>query len=343
MNNRIKSLQKRLGEWEIDSLIIENPIDLLYLTDLLLSKGRLLVRPDQAELCVDGRYFGEASLKAPCTVSLWVKGGEVKQKGRIGFDSAWTTVANFEGLKKESPDALWVPVKGPLTEQRRIKEPKEIASLREAAKITWAGIQHIRSLFREGVSEQELAFEFEFFVRKSGASRLAFETIVAFGENSAYPHHRASSARLQKNQIILIDAGAVFDHYCADVTRVFFFGQIDPRLEEMFQLVRESYNSAHQQIHVGAMIQTVDRAAREVFAEAGVESLFTHSLGHGLGLEAHESPLIRWNGDDREMTLRSQMVIAIEPGLYQTGLGGVRYENSGIVTKNGFESFYPEN
>ena len=233
-------------------------------------------------------------------------------------------------------------IKEPLTEQRLIKDVNEIKALREAAKITWAGIQHIRSLFRDGVSEQELAFEFEFFVRKNGASRLAFETIVAFGENSAYPHHRASSARLQKNQIVLIDAGSVFDHYCADVTRVFFFGQIDPKLEQMVQFIKEAYRAAHQQIRIGAKIQTIDRAARDQFARAGVEALFTHSLGHGLGLEAHEPPLIRWDGDDREMIVQPQMVIAIEPGLYQPGLGGVRYESSGIVTKNGFESFYPE-
>ena len=165
---------------------------------------------------------------------------------------------------------------------------------------------------------------------------------MAFGENSAYPHHRSSTARLQNNQIVLIDAGAVFDNYCADVTRVFFFGQPDPRLERMSQFVREAYNAAIRQIHIGANIYAIDRAARDSLALNGVESMFTHSLGHGLGLDGHEPPLIRWDGDDREMPIQPHMVIAIEPGLYQPGLGGVRYENSGIVTKDGFESFYPQ-
>lgn len=341
MNNRIKTLQKKLGSWKLDALVIENPVDLLYLTKLKLSRGRLWVRPDRAELCVDGRYYGEASQKSPCPVALWVKGKEPEQSGRIGFDRVWTTVASLEQFKKESPDAFWVEIDQPVMEQRLLKEAQEIETLREAAKITWAGIERTRSLFRKGVSEQELAFEFEFFVRKNGASRLAFETIVAFGENSAYPHHRSSTARLQSNQLILIDAGAVFDDYCADVTRVFFFGSVDPRLEQMFQFVREAYSAARQQIHIGTKIHTIDRAARDSLAQFGVEPLFTHSLGHGLGLEAHESPLIRWDGAEREMAIQCQMVIAIEPGLYQPGLGGVRYENSGVVTKNGFESFYP--
>jgi Xaa-Pro aminopeptidase len=342
MNNRIKTLQKRLSHWKIDALLIENPIDLFYLTGLKLSKGRLWVLPDRAQLVVDGRYFGEASQKCPCPVVLWEKGKGLEVKGRIGFDSAWTTVANLERLKKESPDAVLMEIDGPVKQQRLLKDPKEIETLREAAKITWAGIERVRSLFREGVSEQELAFEFEFFVRKSGASRLAFETIVAFGENSAYPHHRSSTARLQNNQIVLIDAGAVFDNYCADVTRVFFFGKPDPRLERMFQFVREAYNAAIRQIHIGTNIYTIDRAARDSLTQNGVESMFTHSLGHGLGLDGHEPPLIRWDGDDREMAIQSHLVIAIEPGLYQPGLGGVRYENSGVVTKDGFESFYPE-
>jgi Xaa-Pro aminopeptidase len=228
-----------------------------------------------------------------------------------------------------------------LREQRIIKEDKEIEALREAAKITWRGIERVCSLFQEGVSERELAWEFECFVRQRGASRLAFDTIIAFGEHTAYPHHRPSDARLKKDQIVLIDAGAVFNHYCADVTRVFFFGKPDPRLEQMDRFVREAYRAAQRQIHIGATILAIDRSARDELARQGVEPLFTHSLGHGLGLEAHEPPLVRWDGDDRNMAIQSQMILAIEPGLYRPGLGGVRYENSGVVTKNGFESFYP--
>jgi Xaa-Pro aminopeptidase len=341
MNQRIELLQKRLKEWRVDLLLIENPIDLFYLTHLKLSKGRLWVWPDQAELCVDGRYFDDAKQHSKYTISLWVGGKEPERRGRIGFDSAWTTVDNLERLKKESPVAEWLGVAEPLAEQRLIKDPNEIALLQKAAKITWEGVQHIRSLFEPGIMEQDLALEFEFFVRKQGASSLAFETVVAFGENSAYPHHRASLTRLKNNQIVLIDAGAVFDSYCADMTRAYFFGEPDPRLQKMLHIVREADRVVRKEIRIGTKIGALDRVVRDSFAKAGVEKLFTHSLGHGLGLEIHERPLIRWDGKDRDMTVQPGLVIAIEPGLYQSGVGGVRYENSGVVLDTGFESFYP--
>ncbi|MBF8263887.1 MAG: pepP [Parachlamydiales bacterium] len=334
-------IQERLRDWKIDALLIENPIDLLYLTRLTLSKGRLWVFPDRVELVVDGRYFSAVSGKAPCPVSLWVKGKELPQTGNIGFDSAWTTVANLGQLQKESPDARFIPIVQPLKELRLIKEPNEIEHLRRAAQLTWEGIRHIQSRLKEGISEKELAFEFEFFVRQRGAGGMAFDPIVAFGENSAYPHHRAADARLQKDQIVLVDVGAMIEKYCADATRTFFFGRPDPMLQKMQDLVRAADRAAREQVRVGATVGSLDRAARDVFKRAGVEELFSHSLGHGIGLEAHECPLIRWDGDDREMLLQSGMVIAIEPGLYRPGLGGVRYENTGIVTKEGFESFYP--
>jgi Xaa-Pro aminopeptidase len=341
-NSRIETLQKRLSEWNIEALLIENPIDLLYLTGLKLSRGRLWVRHGDIQLHVDGRYFGEASQKSPCPVLLWEKGKEPKEKGTIGFDSGWTTVANLEKMQQESPAAVFVPIFQPLKAQRMIKDESEIGHLRRAAQITWQGIQHIQTLFRVGVSEQELALEFEFHVRKLGASGMAFEPIVAFGENSAYPHHRASDIRLKKDQIILVDVGAVYEQYCSDATRFFFFGQPDPELERMAQIVRQADRAARAKVRIGSKIGSIDRAARDELAKSGVEALFTHSLGHGIGLEAHECPLIRWDGDDRDVAILPHMAISIEPGLYRPGLGGVRYENTGVVTQKGFESFYPD-
>jgi Xaa-Pro aminopeptidase len=338
---RIEYLQQRLKDWKIDFLLIENPIDLFYLTHLDLSKGRLWVGHDGAQLHVDGRYFGEASRHFRGAVFLWIRGNESPRSGVIGFDSAWTTVDGWEALKKESPNARWTAIASPVLEQRLIKDAEEVVLLQKAAQITWGGIQHIRSLFRDGVSEQELAMEFEFFVRQHGASRLSFDTVVAFGENSAYPHHRASSERLKKNQIVLIDAGATYQSYCADVTRVYFFGEPDPRLMNMLHLVREAGQIAQREVRLGAAVGSLDKAVRCFFREAGVEDLFTHSLGHGIGLETHELPTIRQDSYDCARKIQRSMTIAIEPGLYQPGVGGVRYENSGVVTEAGFESFYP--
>ncbi len=342
MNQRIKQVQQRLGNWGIDALLIESSVDLFYLTGVLLSRGRLWIRSDSAQLHVDGRYFQAAQETASCRVFLWEKGQEPPQHGTIGFDRSATTVAGLEQLRKESCDATWVGITEPIMELRIIKEAQELKFLRQAAEITWAGIEHIRSLFRDGISEQELALEFEFFVRKKGASQMAFDPIIAFGEHSAHPHHHSSTTCLEKNQIVLVDVGAMVKHYCADVTRVFFFGKPDPRLQQMLELVREADRAARKQIGPHTKAGMLDRAARDVFQRADVEALFTHSLGHGLGLEPHERPTIRYDGEDREIAICPQMVVAIEPGLYQPGLGGVRYENSGVITASGFESFYPE-
>lgn len=322
-------------------LIIENPIDLYYLTGLTLSRGRLIVTPQETRLYVDGRYISYAKEKAPCPVFLWEKGTRFDLHNAIEFDSAWTTVAQFEKLKAEFSQPF-IPKPFPLQQQRLIKDEKELRALRKAASITWEGVQHIKTLFKEGISEQELATEFDYHVRKKGASGLSFDPIIAFGENSAYPHHRSSSALLKKNQIILVDVGAIYDHYCGDMTRVFFFGTPHPELEAMYHLVKTAAQAAASRVRIGAPLGSLDRAARDELIRHHKEALFTHNLGHGIGLECHEYPSLRWDGDDKNLPLAAHMVFTIEPGLYQPGLGGVRYENTGVVTEHGFESFYPD-
>jgi Xaa-Pro aminopeptidase len=338
MISRLEKVQKRLGSWNVETVIIENPVDLFYLTGLDLSKGRLVLRTSEAHLFVDGRYISYAKEHSPCPVSLLSTAPPLQ--GPVGFDSAWTTVAALEKLQGDIQ--MLVPISRPLREERAVKEKSEIKKLREAALLTWEGIKHIQRLLREGISEKELALEFEFFVKKQGASGLSFEPIIAFGENSALPHHRASKDRLRKDQVVLIDVGAVVDHYAADVTRVLFFGQKDPELERLHDLVIEADRRARAQVRVGEKMGSLDESARRVFARAGVEELFVHSLGHGIGLETHEYPLIRFDGEDRDDKIRLGMVFTIEPGLYQPGLGGIRYENTGVVTEQGFESFYPD-
>lgn len=339
MNQRIVALQNLLSGWEVEALLIENPIDLFYLTGMKMSRGRLWIRSQLTELWVDGRYFDEARRQFP-HVYLLTKGKPSFK--RVGVDSQWTTLDGLQKLKREYPDTEWVPIVHPIQQLRAIKDSSEIECLRKAAQITWEGIRHIKRRFREGVSEEELAIAFEFFVRKQGASSMAFEPIVAFGENSAYPHHRSSASTLKQNQIVLVDVGAVYQNYCADVTRVFFFGEPDLQFEKMMRLVREADQAARKWAKPGSRVGDLDSAAREVFSKAGVESQFAHGLGHGVGLEVHEYPTIRQDGEDRDALIQSNMVVAIEPGLYQPGLGGVRYENSGVITDQGFVSFYPE-
>ncbi len=339
--NRIARLQDRLLHWHLDALLIENPIDLLYLTGLTLSRGRLLVFADRAELWVDGRYFTYASEKETVPVRLWDSQVSLPA-GKIGFDSSFTSVEARAQLGREQPQAAWQAIAKPLKEIRSVKGKDEIGALQRAADLTWRGILHMKSSLRVGVSEKEVAWEFEQFVRMHGASALSFAPIVAFGENSALPHHRASLSRLEKDQIVLFDVGAVVDDYCGDATRVYFFGSPDPELKKLYAWVREAHLAARRQVRPGAKIQEIDQAARKVFIREGVENLFIHSLGHGIGLETHEFPLLRKDGSDAELALQKGMVFTIEPGLYLPKRGGVRLEDTGFVDETQFCSFYPE-
>ncbi len=339
LNSRMIEFQKNL---ETDAALVENPVDLLYLTGMSLSRGVFLTTKEDAILFVDGRYFSKAQKQAPCTVRLlsgnyladWIEARSIRT---VEFDADWTSVSRHEALKQEVKSVFFKPIAGLLKQQRVIKDAEEMNALKRAATITWEGFKHIESLLKEGVSEEELALEFEFFVRKAGASGLSFSPIVAFGENSAYPHYRAGKATLEQGQIVLIDVGAVVDGYAGDMTRVVFFGTPDPQLESMLELSKKAQQKAFEAARPGVTFGDLDLAARSVYAEAGLEALFTHSLGHGIGLETHEYPSIKLQGPDRDLKLVAGMVFTIEPGLYRPGLGGVRWEDTVVVTKNGCE------
>ncbi len=336
--DRIRKLCRSLQN--VDGCLLENPVDLLYLTGLAMSKGRLWASAKDAVLFVDGRYLEKAKKEAPCTVSEDKNLPEIlKKEKKIGFDSSFITYENYLLLQSYGPKNEWIPIPNPLKTIRGCKEKSEVEALQKAQRLTWEGYQHVLSLLKEGITELEIALEFEIYCRKRGASALSFQSIVAFGENSAYPHYRAGNTKLKKNQIVLMDLGAVLDQYHGDMTRVSFFGTADSKLEKFLRLVRESHDKVIAHIRPGIVIKEVDLIAREVFRNEGVEHLFTHSLGHGIGLDTHEYPVLRFDGKDADIPLQEGMVITIEPGLYQPGLGGVRWENMGLVTKDGFKNF----
>lgn len=340
---RIERACKRVSELKLDGLLIENPSDVFYLTAQMFSLARLLLKPDGASLFLDGRYFGQAQGKVPCEVVLLEK--DTLQKGmtgikKIGFDSAFVTVEKANLLEKTIPGKTWTPIPRPLKELRVCKDADEIAALKKAASVTAEGYRQILKKLKEGIEEQEIAFEFESYCRKAGASKMSFNPIVAFGENSAYPHYRAGRAHLKKNQFALFDLGAVVNHYCGDMTRGFFFGQPQEELERFYKLAKQAHELAAAEIRPGVRLGDLDAMVRAFFAKEGVAHLFTHGLGHGVGIDVHEYPLLRSDSDDCDLILQEGMVFTIEPGLYLPGVGGVRYENTYAVTVSGFENFY---
>lgn len=321
--------------------LIEETADLLYFTGLTVSRGRLYVSKDAACLYVDGRYYEKAKREAPCPVKLWDEQKQIPDP-RMGFDSATVTYQAFLALKSEFPQTEWIPIPNPAKKIRLIKEPEEVKALKRAADLTWRGYQKVISLLKEGVSEEELALEFEIFCRRNGASGLSFEPIIAFGENSAYPHYRAGKTRLKEGHIVLVDVGAVVDHYHGDMTRIFYFGKPDPRLVRLEEIVRGAKKMALAHVKPGVRICDLDQMVRNEFEKEDVKQLYTHSLGHGIGLETHEFPIIRCRGEDSELPLEPGMVITIEPGLYQPGVGGIRLEDTVHVTETGYENFFAQ-
>jgi Xaa-Pro aminopeptidase len=348
--NRIEKLKSLLPLIPCEALLVEYPINLLYLTGLELSAGKLLISATETALLVDGRYIEICRIHSPCPVyrieemSLkdWIFSRQIKS---LAFESDKTSYQNFLGLQKiadelqsQNLSVTIVPTPSPVQKLRWIKDADEKELLQEAAELAYEGYQFVVSQLREGVKESDLAFELEFFWKKKGAKRLAFDSIIAFGANSSMPHYRAGHTSLVKGVPVLIDIGVVWKHYHSDMTRTVFFGDIHPQIQEIYQIVEEAKERALLLCKPGTLIGELDAAARQVIASKGYGEYFSHSLGHGVGLEIHEPPIIRTQGPFSDIPLQTGMVITIEPGIYLPNLGGVRLEDTILITSEGYEN-----
>jgi Xaa-Pro aminopeptidase len=323
---------------DLDACLITDPFDLFYLTGMDVSLGALVLRKDKGALFVDGRYLAIAQKTSPVPVSDEKLKTYLKGAKRIGFDSCYTSYDGYLRLKKEVSGL--VPVPGPLKTIRVIKDKDEIAKMRIAALLSWKGFLHLQKKIKAGMTELELAFEYESFCRKEGASGMAFDPIIAFGENTAFPHHKSGHRKLKQGDAILCDVGVILNHYRSDMTRMLYFGKPNREILRLEEVVRGAQAAALKLCRPGVKLKDLDIAARDVMKKAKLESLYTHSLGHGIGLETHEFPRIRSVGEDADVRLEAGMVITIEPGLYKPGVGGVRLEDTIAITERGHTNFY---
>ncbi len=333
--NRIEKVQHKLKEWKVDLLVVDNPLDLLYLTGQELSAGRLFIFETDAALYVDGRYYETCKKAASLPVFLHAKQSPFPTfvGQRIGFDATFTTYADFEKLACLKGER--VPLISPVLHIRMVKEAEEVARLREAAVLGSKGYDYVRTLLKEGVTEEQVAIELELFWRRAGGERVAFSPHIAFGAHSAYPHYHVGPYSLKKGETVLIDIGVVLDHYHSDMTRVVFFGDPDPQLVEIYHIVRRAQEAALECCRPGIAISEVDCAARSLIEAEGYGGQFLHSTGHGVGLEIHELPWVRKEG---EGVLEPGMVLTVEPGIYVPGLGGIRLEDTVVITPEGHEN-----
>ena len=314
---------------------------LLYLTGFF-GEGAFILLEDEAVLLTDFRYTEQASREAPTLICKKVKGKYIEEVAAVINELEISTVAfaakrmNHYWVTRlnELTEVEWVSLEDPVANLRRVKESAEIDRIREATKLTEAALSELVPKIEVGVSEQALALELEIVMRKMGAEKVAFDPIVASGENSALPHYRPGARKLQKGDLLLVDIGAQVGGYSCDLTRVFGVEEVSAQAQEIYELVLRANQAGIATVKAGAHGKSVDAAARVIFNETAYEECFGHGLGHGVGLEVHEGPSLSLLSDD---TLAAGMVVTIEPGVYLPGFGGVRIEDLVVVTKDGCE------
>jgi Xaa-Pro aminopeptidase len=343
---RLPRLRERLGEAACDALLVTNLANVRYLTGFTGSAALLLVLPDELVLASDGRYqFQSAEQLAAAGVEARIEIGNVAGQrdalsssagavGRLGLEAASVTWARQRAFASEwFPDAELVATENVVEELRRVKDDGEVSRMAAAAAVADQALAEVRHLLAEGISESGFALALDSAIRRLGASGNSFETIVASGPNGAKPHARPTDRRIERGELIVLDFGAMVDGYCSDMTRTLCVGP--PRsevLEHMVEVVAASQAAGVAAVRAGRKAVDIDATCREVIAAAGWADAFLHSTGHGVGLDIHEAPSVSAVSGD---TLASGYVVTVEPGVYLPEHGGVRIEDTVVVTEDG--------
>ncbi|HEX4378626.1 MAG TPA: Xaa-Pro peptidase family protein [Candidatus Acidoferrum sp.] len=341
---RRRALRKQLDEAELGALIVTQPASWYYLTGFTGEAGALILSAAGTTLITDSRFTEQARREAPgvrvvqqvralpTAVGEFLKDapkGRGRTSRKIGFPAAHLTVAQFRAIRRAAgPRVHWAPAEGFVERLRGRKDPQELAVMRRAAALADKVMAHAFTVLKPGVRELEVAAEIEYQMRQLGASGPAFETIVAFGERSAYPHARPTDKRLRKNELVVLDMGAILAHYCSDITRTVVVGKASPKVRGWHKAVQEARTAAVAAVRAGVTCGEVDAAARQVLAGHRLDRYFTHSTGHGLGIEVHEDPRV---AKGQKQKLEPGNVITIEPGVYVPGVGGIRIEDDVAV------------
>lgn len=352
---RIKKLQESLPSLGCDALIIEDPTNLYYLTGMSLSTGSLIVYGKGALLFVDGRYLEVCKKHSPVPVLLTENPpfktqltlSPLNEIKKLGFDTEKTTYKNYLQLKgwiEKGSSIKMIPLDAPVQPLRAVKDEEEIKLLKNAGTLGSEGFDFVCTLLKEGISEIEIATELEIFWKRKGGKAMAFDPIIAFGPNSSMPHYRCGPTPLKSGDVVLIDIGVNLNNYHSDMTRMAYFGTPDPRIEAIHAIVQQAQRAALDICVPGTTLGALDAAARDLIEAAGYGQYFTHSLGHGVGLDIHEYPTIRKSkpaGSNplSQVPLVPGMVITIEPGIYLPGIGGVRIEDTVVITQKGYDNF----
>ena len=343
---RLETLRQNLDE--TTALLIPDEPDISYLTGFTGDSSIVIVCKSKVYFITDGRYTLQIDMEKKIELEVVESTAQLKV-GRIVYDAlSANRIATLKCARSDIRLSFYdslLPVLERLAVKledfdglknlRMRKDEDEIEIIRQNLILTEAGYHTVLRNVAEGVTETEIAAELEYFLKKSGATKPSFDTIIASGARSALPHGAASEKKIAKNEVVLFDFGIRKNQYCSDFTRCYYFGKIlDRKIAEIHQVVREAVAAAESKVRPGVMACEVHKAAFRVIEQAGYANYFNHSTGHGVGLEIHEAPRIAENA----MTvLETGMVFTIEPGIYLPGIGGIRLEDMVVVRKDGAE------
>ncbi|MBQ9062631.1 MAG: aminopeptidase P family protein [Eubacterium sp.] len=338
--SRLQSTEK---SEKADAVYITDPYNMRYISGFAGGEGALLITQERCVLITDSRYTEAAQNESDFEVieesrkhrreAILQEICQQQAVQHIAYEDLHLTCAAFAKLRKALPEiSSWIPAGEEVNHLRRVKTAEEIALLQRAEAIGDAAFEDLRKILKTGMTELEVAAELEYFMKKHGAERLSFETIVASGPNSSMPHAVPTDRKIQRGDFLTMDFGCCYHGYCSDMTRTVAFGGLEARQTEIYETVLQAQKTALAVIRAGITGEEADRAARDIIEGAGYGECFGHSLGHSVGLYIHEDPRLAPGAED---VLEPGMAVTVEPGIYLPGYCGVRIEDLVIVTEDG--------
>lgn len=327
-----------------DGFLVTNGANLLYFAGFLGTASILVPKKGKSTIYVYGVNYEQAKAEAKGFKVELVKRGEdlatkiakkVKayKTKKLGLDTITGVpgVADYLKLKKVLRGIAKIKIdNGSVRDLRKVKDEEEISLMRKAGELTSEGMKAAYETIKPGVREYEVASEIEYAMRKNGSWGTAFETIVASGVRSAFPHGGCTDRKIRNGDLVVVDIGATYQYYCSDMTRTFAAGKPSAKQKKIYEIVRLAQEKAFQAVKPKAKAKDIDVISRKIIEEAGYDKYYVHGLGHGVGLEVHESPTLNPRSKDR---LTVGNVVTIEPGIYIVGFGGIRIEDAVLVQK----------
>jgi Xaa-Pro aminopeptidase len=338
IDTRLKKLREKMSEKDLDAVLVTKRENCFYLSSFTGTSACLIITQNEALLVTDFRYVEQATRQSPAYQIIKYAGELVDSLAqmlstrgirKLGFEEMNMSYGTYIKYRDKFGDTELLPIEGMIENLRIIKDKEELDTIKKAVQISDNAFEHILKFLKPGIAEIEVAAELEYFMKKQGATRASFDIIVASGIRSALPHGVASEKKLEFGDSVTLDYGALYNGYCSDITRTVFIGKADKELEKIYKIVLEAQLAALEKAARGMKGSEVDYIARDIITKSGYGDNFGHGLGHGVGLEIHEEP--RFSPYTGNTIMENGMVVTVEPGIYISGLAGVRIEDMIII------------